>query len=454
MVSKKEINPAYDEGKYVALRFRHDFDYEHTLLGAWMSDEAGKIYFTAPLPSKEFYLFDHWNIAQAIEALVGKGSVISPLTVNSWLKDMHHLEDAVGEKPISMYVEELIEYAPTDLDNALFYRDELHEMYEQRTCQNMGRDLYETGNKPGMLDTMIGMVSEWLVHTGTGESISVESIVTHMMTTEKKVKRRMVRTGLYGLDELLYGLHPSSMYTVIARMSVGKTSFLSWIALQSASAGIPFAYVTAEMSPESLTQRMLATLSGVNLTDIMQHLQGVPMSDGDLEKFYPAVQRLANMPIYFIPVRSGQIDDVALALRKEKVAHKIEIAGMDYLQLFHDGHTDNQTQELDNVSHKTKGICLELDIPLIAVVTANRGNVKEGRNVEVSDVRGSDSIGYDTDVMISLNDTDERMDAGGMVLDDVKRIKMKVVKNRNGRTGEMIAYFDGKTQRWSDAPKE
>ena len=374
-----------------------------------------------------------------------KGDLISPITVASWLKNLAILDGVGG----LAYLESLVgKGTPVDSD-VLFYRNELAELASIRIMALAGKDVFEMGDKSGVSQIMRSILSDSMVMHQSSDSVSAHDVVSRILRDFwQKKHKRLAHSGLFALDELLYGFHPSSMYTIMARMSVGKTSLLSWIALQAANAGFSFSYVTADMSPEALIERMLSTLSGVDLSTIMRWVDVI--TEVELTKFYDAAQRLDALPIYFIYVKTTQIDDAIQALRREKIVHHTDIAGLDYLQLFSDKRAESHTVELDGISHKLKALTLELDIPLIAAIAANRGSVQEKRGVGVGDVRGSDSIAYDSDVMITLDDMDERMDSEGNVLPEgVKRVKVRVAKSRNGRTGEVICKFDGRYQRWA-----
>jgi replicative DNA helicase len=61
-------------------------------------------------------------------------------------------------------------------------------------------------------------------------------------------------------------------------------------------------------------------------------------------------------------------------------------------------------------------------------------------------MRGSDGIAYDADCCIILNEEDDK---SGLP-EDVTRIKVNIAKNRNGKQGESLVYFDKRYQRFSD----
>jgi replicative DNA helicase len=141
-----------------------------------------------------------------------------------------------------------------------------------------------------------------------------------------------------------------------------------------------------------------------------------------------------------------------LTIRRAKITANIAVAGVDYLQMLRDsGHAESRTSELDGISTKLKSLAEELDIALLCVVAVNRRSVTEKGGVSVADMRGSDGIAYDADSCLLL----DQMEGSSAIPEDVCGIKLSVAKNRNGKTGECVVYFDKRYQRWSDdAPRE
>lgn len=428
---------------------RFDLYMEQSLLGCWMSEPRGKIYILAPMDAMDFYYDEHTVIAKAIIDMVTAGEKIDFSTVAAKLK-AHGDLDRIGGR---IFLEGMVKNLPT-LDNAVYYRDELLDFAYIRKMSLASYDALEMSTRDGPTSTQIeGRLMDGLVRPGRGEgAVSAFQLAMELMEAMEPGKAPPTpHSGMYGLDELLYGFQPASMYTIAARMSIGKTSLLSWIALQATYNKFPFLYVTMEMPRKMIGLRMIAAIGKVNLTKYIKW----DMDDDELRRSLMAKQRLSELPLYFDANRKRTVDELILTLRREKIVHNIAVVGVDYLQLLHDSRPESRTVELDAISGKLKGIADELDICLIAVVTANRASIKENRGVGIGDVRGSDSIGYDADVAIVLDKNEERTDSNGNFMpEDVDKIDLKVVKNRNGKTGGIQVYFDKRYQLWLDNAPE
>lgn len=421
----------------------NDMRAEQALLGCWLSEPKGKWYITAHVTDDEFYYSEHVTIASVIGKMVGAGERIDVVTVGSRLRENGRL-DSVGGLP---YLQQLIDSVPTTI-NAEYYAGIVRELAHVRAMILASRDAYELGvsARPDARE-MENILANSLIRKESGTEQSATEVCSSLLTTMANTDHgvRVPNTRLRGVDGLLHGLYPGSMYTIAARMSVGKSALLFWIGMQSALQGFPVQIISVEMKPELVAWRMVSAMSGVNA---IRYFTG-DMDTQEWDRVVRANQRLAELPIWF--VRSKRtVDDVCLAIRRAKTIHNIAVAGVDYLQMLHDKGHESRTSELDSISGKLKALAEELDIALIAVVAANRRSVTEHSGVSISDMRGSDGIAYDTDVAILLNE-----DATAIGLpEDVHKIEVTVAKNRNGRQGECIQYFDRRYQRFMDEEPE
>lgn len=431
-----------------AFQPKYDMHMEQSLLGCWMSESSGRLYILAPLEPNDFYFDEHVVIANAIIEMVKANEKLDYLTVAHKLETEMKLDRIGGE----IYLKSLVEGVPVT-SNAEYYRDELMDMAHIRKMGLAAREAFEMSVSPGANSVMIEktMVDGLARHDSEG-SVSAFQLALELLQDMEKGKAPPVpRSGLFGLDGLLWGFQPGQMYTIAARMSVGKTSLLSWIAMGAAYGKFPFLYISMEMPRKMIGLRMVAAIAKVDLVKYISH----EFDDSELARSFDGKQKLSELPIYFSANRKRTVDDAILTMRREKILHNISVVGIDYLQLLHDGTHESRVNELDSISGKLKAAAIELDIALICTVTANRGSLAEKRGVGIGDIRGSDSIAYDADVAMTLDVNSERMEMDGNVLPEgVDKIDLKVVKNRNGRTGDFEVYFDKRYQRWNDnAPK-
>ena len=420
----------------------NDTGAEQSLLGAWLSEGNKHLHFLElPVPPEAFYYDEHVQIATVISEFVQKGKGVDPVLVATELTKRGALDRVGG----LAYLQKLVELVPTE-QNVKYYGEIVIEAAKKREIIRIARDAYEMGFNPIMssfemqeeiakaLDPIRDMRDDQSSSEVCGQLLS--------LIVDGQKRKNVPTSGLQGLDGMLHGFFPGTMYTISARMSVGKSALLSWIALQAGRQKFPTAFVSLEMKPQILAWRMVSALSGVNASKYFTN----DMTDEELTRVMKANQRLSELPIRFISAKK-RVDDVCLAIRKAKITANIAVAGVDYLQMLHDaGHVESRTAELDGISTKLKSLAEELDIALLCVVAVNRRSVTEKGGVSVADMRGSDGIAYDADCCIILNE-----DENGVGLpEDVVRINVNIGKNRNGKTGESVVYFDRRFQRFLD----
>lgn len=115
---------------------------------------------------------------------------------------------------------------------------------------------------------------------------------------------------------------------------------------------------------------------------------------------------------------------------------------IDYLQLLApvDPHfTDKQNTDKNVL--ELKRLSRELEIPIIAISSLNRANYNE--SINMSAFKESGAIEYSSDVLLGL----QLAGAGGKEFDvdmaksqEPRQIELKILKNRRGKTGDVIRY--------------
>ena len=90
----------------------------------------------------------------------------------------------------------------------------------------------------------------------------------------------------------------------------------------------------------------------------------------------------------------------------------------------------SKTTYLTNISEDLMSLSVELKIPILAVVQANRGGVAEedSGTPELESIRDSDGISFNASKVISIRQKFGVLELG-------------IKKNRNGRVGDTLKYI-------------
>jgi len=120
---------------------------------------------------------------------------------------------------------------------------------------------------------------------------------------------------------------------------------------------------------------------------------------------------------------------------------------VDYLQKVKVPH--GPVEEDDRVTVVVEGLkdlALDVDIPVLAIVAADKAGIASGKRVRVNNLRGSSALAYEADTVLILNDKFDVVARHHLVYDmgNAERFKRWVVlsveKNRNGRDGIELQF--------------
>ena len=257
-----------------------------------------------------------------------------------------------------------------------------------------------------------------------------------------------VYTNIDMLDSKLKGMKPGEIIIIAARPSVGKTAFALNIATDAVLRQKKrVAFFSLEMSSVNLAKRILASISGVSLSDMNSRAKLSPL---ETAREMNAYSQITKTELY--------IDDYAMntpslifskckKLQREK--GKLDLVVIDYLQLMMNDQIKGQTissrsEVVASLSRSLKLFAKELEVPIIVLSQLRRIRAKDdgkGSKVEpkpdLEDLRESGQIEQDADVVMFLHrpSTTQRNEEGGLV-------ELLIKKNRNGPQGDInLAWY-------------
>ena len=384
----------------------HSQEAEQAVLGALMIDHRAWDRISDRLISKDFYRHDHQLIFQAMTELAERSQPFDVVTVADNLKMRQQLETAGGEG----YLFELAQNTPTAA-NVVAYADIVRERAILRQLISVGTDMVEKAyqvsgqESKDLLDAAEQQVFQ-IAEQHTRESGPV-NISTLLARTTERIDELYrsgntltgVSSGFTDLDRMTAGLQKGDLIIIAGRPSMGKTSFAMNIAENVAiKSQKPVLIFSMEMPGESLTMRMLSSLSRVELSKVLTG----KLSDEDWPRISSSVGILAETLLY--------IDDTAaltpsdLRSRARRIAREHNGLGLivvDYLQLMRvPGNKENRTNEISEISRSLKILAKELNVPVIALSQLNRGlEQRSDRRPVMSDLR--ECVPGDTLVMLA-----------------------------------------------------
>ena len=237
------------------------------------------------------------------------------------------------------------------------------------------------------------------------------------------------QTGFPELDNIIHGIQRfEELVVLFARLGQGKSWVLAKIITHIWKSGFNVCYISPEMGPDSVGYRVDTILNGYSNRDLMWGLPGINQEEytRTLEE---RKSQHKNKFILSTPANFGNKITVS-KLRTFVKQNKLDILAIDGIKYLSDERYrrgDNLTTTLTNISEDLMALSVELQIPIIVVVQANReGATDDVPNIE--NIRDSDGIAQNATKVIAL-----RQDDGNL--------EMLVEKNRYGTTGKKLKYI-------------
>lgn len=308
----------------------------------------------------------------------------------------------------------------------------LRQMWIARTAWNFGDRLMRSASEVSMMPE--GVISEARAFCETLESAcgaaserrlaeAVDELgETIRQTRETRMKGGLtaVPTGFPFLDErFLGGFKGGNLVTFAARPGIGKTAVMLAMMMRQASQGIPVKVWSLEMSHGELAERAMYALGGLRPGE---KLSGNADWGG---AWRDARERLERWGLY-IEDRTFGLDEIVSDITVSRQQGRCSAAYIDYLQLVSvpGGGSDTEERRISALTRRLKLLAKSLDIPIVINAQLNRDNVRNDRDPELHDLRGSGSIEQDSDRVVFLSPR--------MSYDGARLIKMAIGKNREG----------------------
>lgn len=436
----------------------HSQEAEQAVLGALLIDHRAWDRISDRITINDFYRREHQFIFQAMVELASRNQPFDVITVAEVLKTHQQLDSGGGEG----YLFELAQNTPTAA-NVAAYADIVRERAILRQLISVGTDLVEKAYQVSgaeskeLLDEaeqQVFKIAEQ--HSRESGPVSISTLLAKATDRIDELYRSGntltgVPTGFTDFDHMTAGLQKGDLIIIAGRPSMGKTSFAMNIAENVAiNTKKPVLIFSMEMPGESLTMRMLSSLSRVQLSKVLTG----KLSEEDWPRISMAVTLLSETSIY--------IDDTAaltpndLRSRSRRVARENNGLGLivvDYLQLMRvPGNKENRTNEISEISRSLKILAKELSVPVIALSQLNRSlEQRSDRRPVMSDLRESGSIEQDAD-LIAFIYRDEVYDESSK---DKGIAEIIIRKQRNGPIGDFKVTFLGHLTKFENhAPME
>ena len=267
-----------------------------------------------------------------------------------------------------------------------------------------------------------------------GTDIIANAIKRYNEFVERKEKQEewFFTTGLPELDDAIHGIQRVEEFMLIfARTNQGKSWLLNKILTHIWEIGFNVGYVSWEMGDSSI---------GYRFDTLHNHFdnRGLVWGNDSVndEEYKQYIDELTTHKNKFVVGTSKELGNRITVSKLKNWVKKwkldvIAIDGIGYLSDERAKRGDNKTTSLTNISEDLMALSIEMKIPVLAVVQANRSGVVSGESDELPEldsIRDSDGMSFNASKVIALRQNKD----GDLML--------QIKKHRNGFVGRKIAY--------------
>ena len=402
----------------------------------------------------------HRDIYECIKQLADEGKGIDHITVSKHLDRKNSLQRVGGVD----YLKEL-QKVPVSALAADSYANLVKDQSIDRNLKKVLQEIIKTSDDPKgkssdeILNEAEAKIFELSENRTKNDSLKkIEEYVGSTLDKLEELSKKQgeligISSGFKAIDGVTQGLQQEDLIVIAGRPSMGKTSLAMNIAENVAREDEGCVLVfSLEMSSESLTSRMLASMAGIS----QQSFKSANLTDRQWEKTIQQAKKLQSMNIHIDDkpnVTPMEIRAKARRLAKQyRKSGGVKLVVVDYIQLMQmPGRTENRVNELSDISRSLKYLAKEVNAPVIVLSQLNRAvEQRPNKRPQMADLRDSGAIEQDADLIFMLyRDYLYSKD------EDWKNVvELRLVKHRNGPTKDILLSFRDELTRFGDLAPE
>lgn len=379
------------------------------------------------------YMFQNEHFKGFMEYVLDQGKVdLNEIYLKS-IKDKEFLNnDVIGQ----LYKTDFIGYGFFER-----YQQDLLQNYQIIKANQLADDFKQSAT-PETFNEMVEQLKD-LTSIATKKEDGTQRYAKQLVEdlySDEPVER--VKTKYQLMDYKIGGFEPSQLIVIAARPSVGKTGFALNMLWNIAKQGHKTSFFSIETTGKNVLQRLLATITGIELNRI-KNVQD--LTPDELTQLTGAVDQILKLGININDDSTTTPQDI----RSQAMKHsdKPQVIFIDYLQLMETDTNVDRRVAVEKISRDLKIIANETGAIIVVLSQLNRG--VESRNDKrpmLSDMKESGGIEADASMAMMLYRDDyyeQEDDESGKSI-----VECNIAKNKDGETGVIEFEFYKKTQRF------
>jgi replicative DNA helicase len=243
----------------------------------------------------------------------------------------------------------------------------------------------------------------------------------------KRTGKPDIVTGFKVIDEGIWGLHRGKLLTIAARPGQGKTSLACQVAYNVAKAGYKTAFLSLEMTRESILEKMFCAEYDVRCWDLLTGRVSPDVQE-KLKKFMSESRDL----------KLQIIDDYCFTENElftliEHLEFRPDVIFLDHIQHIRSSMRKSNYECLTEYFRYLKELSMRYDIAMVALSQINRSGEE---NPTLANLKGTGGIEEMSDYVFLMNP------AENLVVTNGTNYSILIAKNRFGAVKKIDMYFD------------
>ncbi len=441
-----------------------DTEIEEAVLGALMLEKDAYSQVSDILTPQSFYDPKNQKIFEAIQKLAVNERPIDLLTVTEQLRADGTLDEVGGAVRISELTSRVSSAANIEYHARIVAQKYLARELISFSSQIGTLAFDESIDVYDLMQEAESKLFEISRNTLKRDVIQIDPVVKQALKKIEEAANREsglsgLATGYHDLDKITSGWQNSDLIIIAARPAMGKTALvLSMAKNMAVDYNIPVAIFSLEMSNLQLVNRLISNVCNLE----SEKIKSGQLSEAEWNNLLTRVKSLYSAPLYIDDTPALSIFELRTKARRLVKEHGVKIIIIDYLQLMNATGMKfgSREQEVSTISRSLKQLAKELDIPIIALSQLNRsveqrGDDKNGKRPQLSDLRESGAIEQDADIVCFIHRpeyyTKSSVDAED---NDIRGLaEFIIAKHRSGSVGDVKLRFVAKYARfenWDD----
>lgn len=450
---------------YGGRQLPRDTDLEAAVLGALMLEKDAYTSVCDILKAESFYEPAHRKIYEAIQTLGASQQPIDMLTVTEQLRLNNTLEEVGGPVFVSELTSRVASGAHAEYHARIVAQKFLARELITFASEIERKAFDESNDVDDLMQEAEGKLFEISQRNVKKDVTQIDPVIGQAIEQIQLAANRTsglsgLETGFHKLDKLTSGWQNSDLIIIAARPAMGKTAFvLSMAKNMAVNYSTPVAIFSLEMSNLQLVNRLISNVCELP----SEKIKSGQLSPVEWDQLMARIKHLSGAPLYIDDTPSLSIFELRTKARRLVREHNVKIIIIDYLQLMNASGMKfgSREQEVSMISRSLKQLAKELNIPIIALSQLNRsvesrGEGKEGKRPQLSDLRESGAIEQDADIVCFIHRPEYYLRSSHDAMDrDIRGLaEFIVAKHRSGAVDDVEMRFRAEFARFENWSQE